>query len=742
MSYPTHGPEYHERLGWTAPCRAATTANITIATALNAADVLDGVTLAAGDRVLVKDQTTGSQNGIYVVSAAPARAGDYSTSGAIVGSVVLVSEGTTNADTAWQCTTNAPITVGTTALVFAAFGGGGAGGGSGGRPGYYGDDGEEGPSGPPGPPGMDGVAGGAGPAGPAGPMGLLIGDDGDEGPPGAPGPVGPPGIDGATGPAGLMGLIYGEDGDEGPMGPPGSGGAGGGSALTVEEADGSPTNAAITKIVVPNDSLSIAGSVATLRQVPYGFIGCRAVLGTLTSIANTTFVSIAMSGEDWDTDGFHSTVTNNSRMTIPAGLGGKYLVVAQMSWDSNTSGERILEIVVNGSAGGGANGWSRDNISNANGMTRSLSCIINLAAGDYVELKGYQSSGGTRNNAGPGFLEITKLDAGRVGSGIGARVVRSTSLSLTDNTDTAITLSDSETFDTDGFHDLVTNSSRMTIPAGLAGKYLVTGSVQFAASATGNRGVTIRKNGTTTGEGMRWASGATNTMLGTATAIVDLAATDYVEVWGYQSSGGALNATAAYFSIMRLDAVGGMTATDSIWDASGDLAVGTGADTAAKLAKGAAGTVPTAGASTLAYAYPPGYEFDYVAKTSDTSITATTEGTADTCITGGSITYDGSTTVVIEAFSPNVRPDTGAAGRNIRIAILEDATVVGHAVVQTNASGTFATPVTLRVRRTPASGAKVMYIKAWVSAGTGTFGGGAGGSDTSYVAAFLRITKV
>lgn len=118
----------HHALGWTTPCRVATTANITIATALNNGDTLDGVTLATGDRVLVKNQTTGSQNGIYVVGASPARADDYAASVKIVGSVVVVTEGTTNADTAWMCTTNAPITVATTALVFAAFGAGGGGG--------------------------------------------------------------------------------------------------------------------------------------------------------------------------------------------------------------------------------------------------------------------------------------------------------------------------------------------------------------------------------------------------------------------------------------------------------------------------------------------------------------------------------------------------------------------------------------------------------------------------------------
>ena len=57
-------------------CVAATTANITISTALNNGDTLDGVSLSTGDRVLVKNQNTSSQNGIYVVGASPARADD------------------------------------------------------------------------------------------------------------------------------------------------------------------------------------------------------------------------------------------------------------------------------------------------------------------------------------------------------------------------------------------------------------------------------------------------------------------------------------------------------------------------------------------------------------------------------------------------------------------------------------------------------------------------------------------
>lgn len=125
MTRITHGPYMHRDDPWKLSVRAATTANVTISTALNNGDTLDGVTLVSGDRVLVKDQSAGSQNGIYVVGSSPARAEDYDTQGDVLGSVVVVQQGSTNADTAWMCTTNAPFTVGTDALAFTAFGTGG-----------------------------------------------------------------------------------------------------------------------------------------------------------------------------------------------------------------------------------------------------------------------------------------------------------------------------------------------------------------------------------------------------------------------------------------------------------------------------------------------------------------------------------------------------------------------------------------------------------------------------------------
>lgn len=104
-----------------APVRAATTGNI----ALTAAQTIDGVAVVAGDRVLVKAQTVGANNGIYVCqTGAWTRAEDADASSEVKsGLTVVVSEGTVGADTQWLLTTNDPITLGTTALVFAQIAG-------------------------------------------------------------------------------------------------------------------------------------------------------------------------------------------------------------------------------------------------------------------------------------------------------------------------------------------------------------------------------------------------------------------------------------------------------------------------------------------------------------------------------------------------------------------------------------------------------------------------------------------
>lgn len=105
---------------WKDPVRAASTANVTVASALINGLVMDGVTLATGDRVLLKNQTAPAENGIYVVvaSGAASRATDADTAAKVFGMHVPVLAGTLNASSEWFMTNTASPTLGTTALTF------------------------------------------------------------------------------------------------------------------------------------------------------------------------------------------------------------------------------------------------------------------------------------------------------------------------------------------------------------------------------------------------------------------------------------------------------------------------------------------------------------------------------------------------------------------------------------------------------------------------------------------------
>lgn len=112
--------------------RVASTANVSLtagSSGLEAGDSIDGVTLVAGDRVLLKNQSTASQNGIYVAVASggtPARSTDANASAEVTsGMFVFVEEGTTNGDQGFVLTTNDTINLNTTSLTFTQFSGAG-----------------------------------------------------------------------------------------------------------------------------------------------------------------------------------------------------------------------------------------------------------------------------------------------------------------------------------------------------------------------------------------------------------------------------------------------------------------------------------------------------------------------------------------------------------------------------------------------------------------------------------------
>ena len=102
-------------------CRVATTANITTATDLQAGDTLDGVTLVEGDRILVKNQSTDTQNGVYLTAASgqnAARDPEFDTVAELAGQMVIVQEGSAGADKFFLCTTNNSGSIGSVSITF------------------------------------------------------------------------------------------------------------------------------------------------------------------------------------------------------------------------------------------------------------------------------------------------------------------------------------------------------------------------------------------------------------------------------------------------------------------------------------------------------------------------------------------------------------------------------------------------------------------------------------------------
>lgn len=110
-------------LKWKETVKVATTAAGTLASDFENGDTVDGVVLTTGDRILIKDQAAGAENGIYIVAAsgAPTRATDADAGSELVNATVFVEQGTVNADLLFVCTNNA-ITLGVTAIVFVNFG--------------------------------------------------------------------------------------------------------------------------------------------------------------------------------------------------------------------------------------------------------------------------------------------------------------------------------------------------------------------------------------------------------------------------------------------------------------------------------------------------------------------------------------------------------------------------------------------------------------------------------------------
>ena len=137
-------------------------------------------------------------------------------------------------------------------------------------------------------------------------------------------------------------------------------------------------------------------SVMTAADAP-AYVGCKAYNNGTQTVANATATLVTFGAEEWDTDGIHSTSSNTSRFTVPAGKAGKWQFSWRLSFAAATGGARLTWLRKN-AAGAGSDTdnviGSGDYKSGATiGPSVGNTMVVDLAVSDYVEVWVYQDSG-------------------------------------------------------------------------------------------------------------------------------------------------------------------------------------------------------------------------------------------------------------------------------------------------------------------------------------------------------------
>ena len=305
-----------------------------------------------------------------------------------------------------------------------------------------------------------------------------------------------------------------------------------------------------------------------------------------TNIPTNTGVLIPFDAEEFDTDNFHDNVTNNTRITIPSGVSYVRLcgAMAITGGVANDYDAQLL-IIKNGLAVVGAAGTVTSPNAPQDLTPEIALCTapLNVAAGDYFELRGFQTSGATLAiSANPGglrtrtYFSIEIVGGGGAsqlndssdvtistptnddhlvydsGAGVwqnkgfqGALVRLSANVNVANNTFTSIGF-DTEEYDDGNWHDNITNNTRLTVPSGVS-KVRVCVAVTFAQNTVGQRVLRVLKNGLRF-NGMPAIDANPTTgddLLSTCSGVLKVTAGDYFEMNVLQNSGAGLDVLAS-----------------------------------------------------------------------------------------------------------------------------------------------------------------------------------------------------
>jgi len=267
-----------------------------------------------------------------------------------------------------------------------------------------------------------------------------------------------------------------------------------------------------------------------------------AAIRTLGSSVDTTTKALNPSTTLGDIEYRSATANTNTRLGV--GTTGQVLTVAAgvPSWATPTVGDITAVSAGTGISGGGTSG----DITITNSMATAIDAKGDLVVGTGADAFSRLAVGTntyvlTADSAEATGLKWSAPAAG--GSFAGVRVRKSATQSIANATDTVITF-DTETFDTDAYHDNSTNSGRLTVPTGKAGYYSIYFCIQWDVNALGDREISLYINGTATRICFQNQPGdATLYTALTGTTTYYLAETDYVQLTAYQDRGGALNIT-------------------------------------------------------------------------------------------------------------------------------------------------------------------------------------------------------